>query len=59
LPALEAKFRAHRQRRAALGAHQHQADATLQTKLRLRRVLLLALRTLHTASSLFAYREYL
>src|SRR5262249_4985839 len=29
------------------------ADATLQTTLRLRRVLLLALSTLHTASSLF------
>ena len=54
LAALEAKFRARRQRRAALGAHQHKVDATLQTKLRLGRVLLLALRTLHTVSSLFA-----
>ena len=59
LPALEAKFCARRQRRAALGAQQHQADTTLQTKLRLGWVLLLALWTLHTASSLFAYPGYL
>jgi len=55
----KSEFCACWQRCATLGAQQHQADATLQAKLRLGWVLLLALRTLHIASSLFAYLGYL
>jgi hypothetical protein len=55
LPAFEAEFGARRQRNVALSARQHQTAAALQAKLRLRRIVLLALRALHTGAPFRAW----
>ena len=57
LPAFEAEFGTCWQLGAALGARQPQTSAALQAKLRLRRIVLLALGALHTGAPLSRLRS--
>src|SRR5215475_5165333 len=56
LSAFEAKLGDRRQLGATPGTHQHQTGAALQAKLRLRRIVLLALEALHTEAPLSRLR---